>query len=141
MLWDLVFRGTGIDRDYPTGRPAAAASRMGRSSGAVETHLPESRAKTSALLRSWETRRRPSGIARREQRRLVRREPAARRQNVREAFAHTSPFYVLVDGQPIRSPEDARYFHDYSSAFMKRSLLRVRDEHIKGLTDEVALPD
>jgi hypothetical protein len=25
------------------------------------------------------------------------------------AVAHTSPFYVLVDGKPIRSPEDARY--------------------------------
>jgi hypothetical protein len=47
------------------------------------------------------------------------------------AFAHTSPFYVLVDGQPIRSPEDARYFHDYFSAFVKRSLPRVKNEQIR----------
>jgi len=38
------------------------------------------------------------------------------------AFAHTSPWYVLVDGRPIRSPEDARYFHDQFSAFVQRSL-------------------
>jgi hypothetical protein len=47
------------------------------------------------------------------------------------AFAHTSPFYLLVDGQPIRSPEDARYFHDYFSVFVKRSLPRVRNEQIR----------
>ncbi len=47
------------------------------------------------------------------------------------AFAHTSPFYVLVDGQPIRSPEDARYFHEYFSAFTKRSLPRVKNEQIR----------
>ncbi|MCL4206479.1 MAG: CehA/McbA family metallohydrolase [Pirellulaceae bacterium] len=51
------------------------------------------------------------------------------------AFAHTSPFYVLVDGQPIRSPEDARYFHDYFSAFMKRSLPRVKNEQIRRLLE------
>jgi hypothetical protein len=47
------------------------------------------------------------------------------------AFAHTSPFYVIQDGQPIRSPEDARYFHDYFSAFVKRSLPRVKNEQIR----------
>jgi hypothetical protein len=51
------------------------------------------------------------------------------------AFAHTSPFYVLVDGQPIRSPEDARYFHDYFSAFVKRSLPRVKNEQIRRLLE------
>jgi TolB protein len=51
------------------------------------------------------------------------------------AFAHTSPFYVLADGRPIRSPEDARYFHDYFSAFMKRSLPRVRNEQIRRVLD------
>ena len=51
------------------------------------------------------------------------------------AFAHTSPFYVLVDGQPIRSPEDARYFHDYFSAFVKRSLPRVRNEQIRRILE------
>jgi len=51
------------------------------------------------------------------------------------AFAHTSPFYVLVDGQPIRSPADARYFHDYFSAFVKRSLPRVRNERIRGVLE------
>ena len=47
------------------------------------------------------------------------------------AFAHTSPFYVIVDGQPIRSPEDARYFHDYFAAFVKRSLPRVKNDEIR----------
>lgn len=51
------------------------------------------------------------------------------------AFAHTSPFYVLVDGRPIRSPEDARYFHDYFSAFVKRSLPRVKNEQIRRLLE------
>jgi hypothetical protein len=47
------------------------------------------------------------------------------------AFAHTSPFYVIVDGQPIRSPEDARYIHDQFSAFVNRSLPRVKNEQIR----------
>jgi len=47
------------------------------------------------------------------------------------ALAHTSPFYVIVDGQPIRSPDDARYFHDKFSAFVKESLPRVRNEQIR----------
>ncbi len=47
------------------------------------------------------------------------------------AFAHTSPFYVLMDGRPIRSQEDARYFHEYFSAFVKRSLPRVKNEQIR----------
>lgn len=51
------------------------------------------------------------------------------------AFAHTSPFYVLVDGRPIRSPEDARYFHDQFSAFVKRSLPRVKNEQIRRLLE------
>ncbi len=51
------------------------------------------------------------------------------------AFAHTSPFYVLVDGRPIRSPEDARYFHEYFSAFVKRSLPRVKNEQIRRLLE------
>lgn len=51
------------------------------------------------------------------------------------AFAHTSPFYVLVDDQPIRSPEDARYFHDYFSALVKRSLPRVRNEQIRRILE------
>lgn len=51
------------------------------------------------------------------------------------AFAHTSPFYVLVDGRPIRSPEDARYFHDYFSAFVERSLPRVKNERIRRILE------
>ena len=51
------------------------------------------------------------------------------------AFAHTSPFYVLVDGQPIRSPEDARYFYDYFSEFVKRSLPRVKNPQIRRLME------
>ena len=51
------------------------------------------------------------------------------------AFAHTSPFYVLVDGRPIRSPEDARYFHDQFSAFVKRSLPRVKNEQIRRILE------
>lgn len=51
------------------------------------------------------------------------------------AFAHTSPFYVLVDGRPIRSPEDARYFHEYFSAFVKRSLPRVKNSQIRRLLE------
>jgi hypothetical protein len=47
------------------------------------------------------------------------------------AFAHSSPFYVLVDGRQIRSPEDARYLHDDFSAFVKRSLPRVKNEQIR----------
>jgi hypothetical protein len=47
------------------------------------------------------------------------------------AFAHTSPFYVIVDGQPIRSPEDARYIHDQFSAFVNKSLPRVKNEQIR----------
>ena len=31
-----------------------------------------------------------------------------------------------LDGRPIRSPEDARYFNDYFSEFVKRSLPRVK---------------
>jgi len=51
------------------------------------------------------------------------------------AFAHTSPFYVLVDGRPIRSREDARYFHDQFSAFVKRSLPRVKNEQIRRILE------
>ena len=51
------------------------------------------------------------------------------------AFAHTSPFYVLVGGRPIRSREDARYFHDYFSAFVKRSLPRVKNEQIRRILE------
>ena len=51
------------------------------------------------------------------------------------ALAHTSPFYVIVDGRPIRSPEDARYFHDDFSAFVKRSLPRVRNEQIRRILE------
>lgn len=29
------------------------------------------------------------------------------------AFAHTSPIYITVDGQPIHSKEDAEYFIKY----------------------------
>jgi len=47
------------------------------------------------------------------------------------ALAHTSPFYVIVDGRPIRSPEDARYFHTQFSAFVERSLPRVKDDQIR----------
>lgn len=47
------------------------------------------------------------------------------------AFAHTSPFYVIVDGQPIRSPEDARYIHDQFKGFVERSLPRVKNEQIR----------
>jgi len=53
----------------------------------------------------------------------------------RFALAHTSPFYVIVDGQPIRSAEDARYFHDKFSAFVTRSLPRVRNEQIRGVLE------
>ncbi len=51
------------------------------------------------------------------------------------ALAHTSPFYVIVDGQAIRSPEDARYFHDQFSQFMNRSLPRVKNEQIRRLLE------
>jgi hypothetical protein len=47
------------------------------------------------------------------------------------ALAHTSPFYIIVDGQPIRSPEDARYFYDRFSEFVDRSLPRVKNEQIR----------
>ena len=47
------------------------------------------------------------------------------------ALAHTSPFYLIVDGRPICSPEDARYFHDRFSAFVNRSLPRVKNEQIR----------
>jgi hypothetical protein len=53
------------------------------------------------------------------------------------AFAHTSPFYVIVDGRPIRSPEDARYFHDNFSAFVKRSLPRVKNEQIRPVLESM----
>jgi hypothetical protein len=53
------------------------------------------------------------------------------------AFAHTSPFYVLVDGRAIRSRDDARYFHDHDqfSAFVKRSLPRVKNEQIRRILE------
>lgn len=47
------------------------------------------------------------------------------------ALAHTSPFYVLVDGKPIRSPEDARYIHEQFSRFVNQSLPRVKNEQIR----------
>ncbi len=47
------------------------------------------------------------------------------------ALAHTSPFYVIVDGQPIRSPDDARYLHDQFSKFVDRSLSRVKNDKIR----------
>jgi hypothetical protein len=53
------------------------------------------------------------------------------------AFAHTSPFYVIVDSRPIRSPEDARYFHDNFSAFVKRSLPRVKNEQIRRVLESM----
>lgn len=31
-------------------------------------------------------------------------------QSAAEAFAHTSPVYVEIEGHPVRSPEDAEYF-------------------------------
>jgi len=51
------------------------------------------------------------------------------------ALAHTSPFYVIVDGRPIRSPQDARWFHDDFSAFVKRSLPRVKNEQIRRILE------
>ncbi|MHB8902565.1 MAG: hypothetical protein ACYC6Y_27705 [Thermoguttaceae bacterium] len=36
---------------------------------------------------------------------------------------------------PIRSPEDARYFHDRFSAFVEQSLPRVRNEHIRRILE------
>jgi hypothetical protein len=53
--------------------------------------------------------------------------------NVSPAFAvaHTSPFYVIVDGRPIRSPEDARFFHTQFKTFVDRSLPRVKNEQIR----------
>jgi len=42
---------------------------------------------------------------------------------------------VLVDGRPIRSREDARYFHDQFSAFVKRSLPRVKNEQIRRILE------
>jgi len=51
------------------------------------------------------------------------------------ALAHTSPFYLIVDGRPIRSPEDARYFHDQFSAFVNRSLPRVKNEQIRRILE------
>jgi hypothetical protein len=47
------------------------------------------------------------------------------------AFAHTSPFDVLAEGRPIRSPEDARWLHDEFSAFVNQSLPRVKNEQIR----------
>lgn len=47
------------------------------------------------------------------------------------ALAHTSPFYVIVDGRPIRSPEDAHYFHTQFSAFVERALPRVKNDMIR----------
>lgn len=46
------------------------------------------------------------------------------------AFAHTSPYYVIVDGKPIRSPDDARWIHDEFKNFTDRSLPRVKNEPI-----------
>lgn len=51
------------------------------------------------------------------------------------ALAHTSPFYVIVDGRPIRSPEDARWLHDEFSAFVKWSLPRVKNEQVRGVLE------
>ena len=51
------------------------------------------------------------------------------------ALAHTSPFYVIVEGRPIRSPEDARWLHDDFSAFVKRSLPRVKNEQIRRILE------
>jgi hypothetical protein len=36
--------------------------------------------------------------------------PRGEYQAASESFAHTSPIYVEVKDQPLRSPEDARYF-------------------------------
>lgn len=51
------------------------------------------------------------------------------------ALAHTSPFYVIVDGQPIRSPDDARWLHEQFSAFLRQSLPRLQNEQIRTLLE------
>ena len=47
------------------------------------------------------------------------------------AFAHTSPFYAIVDGQAIRSPEDARFFHEKFSDYVKVTVPFVENEAIR----------
>lgn len=51
------------------------------------------------------------------------------------ALAHTSPFYVIVDGQPIRSPDDARWLHEQFSAFVSQSLPRVENGQVRALLE------
>lgn len=47
------------------------------------------------------------------------------------AFAHTSPFYAIVDGQAIRSPEDARFFHEKFSDYVKVTVPFVENEAVR----------
>jgi TolB protein len=42
------------------------------------------------------------------------------------AWAHTSPVYVTVDGQPISSPEDAKYFVEWNEKLLRVVATRNR---------------
>lgn len=47
------------------------------------------------------------------------------------AFAHTSPFYAIVDGQAIGSPEDARFFHEKFSDYVQVTVPFVENEAVR----------
>ena len=41
-------------------------------------------------------------------------------------FAHTTPVYVTVAGQPVSSPEDARFYADWIEGLIRRTNERGR---------------
>jgi len=55
-------------------------------------------------------------------------------------FAQTSPFYVVVDGQPLRSPEDAKFFRNVLTERLQADLQVIRNpaiaEDLKAMCDQ-----
>ena len=55
-------------------------------------------------------------------------------------FAQTSPFYVVVDGQPLRSPEDAKFFRNVLTERLQADLQAIRNpaiaEDLKAMCDQ-----
>jgi hypothetical protein len=45
-------------------------------------------------------------------------------------FAQTSPFYVVIDGKPIRSPDDAKFFRQVLTQRLQSDLELIQDPDI-----------
>jgi hypothetical protein len=61
-----------------------------------------------------------------------------RNMGPRFAIAHTSPWYLIVDGQPIRSPEDEAYFADLLRKRLAADLPSIQDPQVRAAFEAMA---